>query len=53
MALEDAAPPNLPLPAEAEGFVVGIADDGAGVQALAVEIGGTPSQPDGATYHIT
>jgi hypothetical protein len=32
---------------------VGVADDGAGVQALVVEIGGTARRPDGSTYHIT
>jgi len=46
-------PPNFPLPSETEGFVVGVADDGAGVQALVVEIGGTTARPDGSTFHIT
>jgi hypothetical protein len=32
---------------------VGEADDGAGVQALVVRIGGTTERPDGAIYHIT
>jgi hypothetical protein len=32
--------------------VVGVADDGAGVQALVVEIGGTTQRPDGAAFHI-
>ncbi len=45
--------PGFPLPRETEGFVVGVADDGAGVQALVVEIGGTKRRPDGSTYHIT
>jgi hypothetical protein len=45
--------PDFPLPSETEGFVVGVADDGAGVQALVVEIGGTTRRPDGSTYHIT
>ena len=40
-------------PTEAEGKVVGEADDGAGVQALVVRIGGTTARPDGGTYHIT
>jgi hypothetical protein len=43
----------VPLPRETEGFVVGVADDGVGVQALVVEIGGTLRRPDGSTYHIT
>jgi hypothetical protein len=42
-----------PLPKETEGRVVGIADDGTGVQALVVEIGGTTDRPGGSTYHIT
>lgn len=33
--------------------VVGVADDGAGVQALVVEIDGTTERPDGSRYHIT
>ncbi len=45
--------PDHPLPSETECFVVGVADDGAGVQALVVEIGGTTRQPDGSAYHIT
>src|SRR5919107_332704 len=36
-----------------KGVVVGVADDGAGVQALVVEIGGTTRRPDGSTYHVT
>jgi hypothetical protein len=46
------APPDFPLPMEAEGVVVGVADDEVGVQALVVEIGGTTRRPDGATFHI-
>ncbi len=53
VALEGGAPPDFPLPGETEGFVVGVADDGAGVQALVVEIAGSTRRPDGATYHIT
>ena len=45
--------PGFPPPRETEGFVVGGADDGAGVQALVVEIGGATRRPDGSTYHIT
>ena len=40
-------------PTETEGEVIGVADDGRGVQALVVRIGGTTDRPDGATYHIT
>jgi hypothetical protein len=45
--------PDFPLPPETDGWVVGMADDGRGVQALVVEIGGTTDRPDGSTYHIT
>lgn len=40
-------------PTETSGEVVGIADDGEGVQALVVRIGGTTDRWDGSTYHIT
>ena len=40
-----------PMPESA--FVLGIADDGAGVQTLVVEIDGTSKRPDGGVYHIT
>ena len=33
--------------------MVGVADDGEGVQALVVEIGGGTWRPDGSTYHVT
>jgi len=44
---------NHPLPKETTGTVVGIADDGAGVQALVLSIGGTTARPDGSTWHVT
>lgn len=46
-------PPNHPLPKETAGTVVGIADDGVGVQALVLSIGGTTDRPDGSTWHVT
>ena len=45
--------PDHPLPQETAGRVIGIADDGRGVQALVVEIGGGTARPDGSTFHIT
>ena len=33
--------------------IVGEADDGLGVQALVVAIGGSPARLDGGTYHVT
>jgi len=41
------------LPSETSGDIVGMADDGRGVQAMVVRIGGTTDRPDGSTYHIT
>lgn len=41
------------LPAERGGHIVGVADDGRGVQAMVVRIGGTTDRPDGSTFHIT
>jgi hypothetical protein len=41
------------LPKETSGEIVGVADDGRGVQAMVVRIGGTTDRPDGSTYHIT
>ncbi len=40
-------------PSETGGEIVGVADDGKGVQALVVRIGGTTDRPDGSTYHVT
>ncbi len=42
-----------PTPEDAVGQIVGFADDGEGVQAAVVEIGGTTARPDGSVYHIT
>ena len=44
---------DAPLPQETEGEIVGRADDGRGVEAMVVAIGGTTHRPDGSTYHIT
>ena len=44
---------TIKLPTETEGLIVGEADDGEGVQAMVVEIGGTTDRPDGSTYHMT
>ncbi len=41
------------LTTENEGEIVGRADDGAGVEAMVVRIGGSTDRPDGSTYHIT
>jgi hypothetical protein len=41
------------LPDEDMGEIVGRVDDGSGVEALVVAIGGTTRRPDGSTYHIT
>lgn len=44
---------KTPLPRETRGEIVGEIDDGAGVQALVVTIGGSTHRRDGSTYHIT
>lgn len=44
---------HAPLPEETYGEIVGRGDDGNGVEALVVAIGGTTDRPDGSTYHIT
>lgn len=46
-------PSHPKLPTETHGEIVGEADDGRGVQAMVVRIGGTTDRPDGSTYHVT
>lgn len=41
------------MPEADRGSVIGRADDGRGVEALVVEIGGTSERWDGSRYHIT
>lgn len=53
VTLRTGAAPDAPLPQENEAEIVGRADDGRGVEALAVRLGGTSERPDGGTYHIT
>lgn len=42
-----------PLPTAREGTILGLADDGEGLQALVVAIAGTTDRPGGGTYHVT
>jgi hypothetical protein len=44
---------HLQLPQIEIAEVVGRADDGKGVEALVVALGGTTDRPTGGTYHIT
>ncbi|MGL3822859.1 hypothetical protein [Sphingopyxis sp. R3-92] len=44
---------DTPLPHARSGVIVGEVDDGTGVQALIVRIGGTTDRGDGSHYHIT
>ena len=53
VTLRTGADHRTSLPVETSGEVVGQIDDGAGVQALVVRIGGTTDRWDGSTYHIT
>ena len=45
--------PDRPPPPPAAGRVVGVSDDGAGVQTLVVAVDGTTARPDGSTFHVT
>ena len=42
-----------PLPRPVDASIVGLSDDGRGVQAMVVTVDGTTDSPDGSTYHIT
>ena len=53
VTLKSGADPDGPQPPQVEARIVGRADDGRGVQAMAVEIDGTTDRWDGSTYHIT
>ena len=53
ITLASGAAGDAPRPQETQGEVVGRADDGKGVEALIVAIGGTTDRPDGSFYHIT
>lgn len=53
MTLKSGAAPGDVVPPAQDAAVVGLADDGEGVQALVVRIGGTTNRPGGGTYHIT
>lgn len=44
---------DTPVPTAHFGEILGEADDGAGVQALVLEIEGTTERGDGSHYHIT
>jgi hypothetical protein len=48
-----AAARDIACPRTRGGEIVGHVDDGAGVEALVVRIGGTTTRPGGGTYHIT
>lgn len=53
VTLRSRASRRAPLPDETHGEIVGRVDDGEGVEAMVVSIGGTTDRPDGSTYHIT
>lgn len=53
VTLRTEAADDAGLPEEILGEIVGRADDGEGVEAMAVAIGGTTDRPGGGTYHIT
>ena len=53
VTLRTEAADDSALPDEFFGEIVGRADDGRGVEAMVVAIGGTTDRPDGSVYHIT
>ena len=53
VTLRTRAAADAPFPEETSGEIVGRADDGLGVEAMVVAIGGATGRPDGSTYHIT
>ena len=53
VTLQAKADRDAALPQETDGLIVGRADDGRGVEAMVVSIGGTTDRPDGSVYHIT
>ena len=44
---------NAPVPPPSSFEVVGVADDGRGIEALVVARGGSTQRPDGSTDHVT
>ena len=53
VTLRSKAARDAPLPQETEAEMIGRVDDGRGVEAMVVAIGGTADRPDGSVYHIT
>ena len=53
VTLRSGADTKEAAPLKVKARIVGVADDGRGVQAMAVEIDGATDRPDGSTYHIT
>jgi hypothetical protein len=53
VTLRSKAAADAALPDERDCEIVGRADDGQGVEAMVVRLGGTTDRPDGSTYHIT
>ena len=44
---------HKPLPPQTQARIIGRADDNKGVEAMVVELDGSPNRPDGSIYHIT
>ena len=53
ITLDSQADAEGSLPSTRHADIVGEVNDGAGLQAMVVAIGGTTNRPDGGTYHIT
>ena len=53
VTLQFDAPTGTPLPRAQTGEIIGRVDDGAGLEALVLRIGGSTERPGGGSYHIT
>lgn len=53
VTLKTSQPAATPPPPDTAGEIIGVADDGAGVQAMVVRIDGSADRPGGGVYHIT
>jgi hypothetical protein len=53
VTLRSRASRGAAMPDETLGEIVGRADDGKGVEAMVVSLGGTTDRPDGSSFHIT
>ncbi len=53
VTLMSPVPETWPLPPPVSAAIIGLSDDGTGVEAMVVAIDGSTARPDGSVYHIT